>query len=270
MDFLGEVERSLTVLDGAVLVLSAVEGVQAQTRLLWRALEKMGIPTLLVVNKVDRTGCDIPGVLEQLRQECTTRLLPAQQVEEAGSDSCQVLPLESFWEDALAWAADYDQELAEAYLEERPVPRERLLQALREGVAQRQVFPVLFASAKGGKGMEALLEGVVTLLPPCRRPGGRGALRGGVPGRPRPRHGQSGPSAGVLRDAGEPGQRPPSPRGRHPENHPDTAGFTGRKRWTWAGWAPGKWAQCTGSPLCGPGTCWGRRRPGPPASWTLR
>ena len=127
----------------------------------------MGIPTLLVVNKVDRTGCDIPGVLEQLRQECTTRLLPAQQVEEAGSDSCQVLPLESFWEDALAWAADYDQELAEAYLEERPVPRERLLQALREGVAQRQVFPVLFASAKGGKGMEALLEGVVTLLPPA-------------------------------------------------------------------------------------------------------
>ena len=60
---LGEVERSLTVLDGAVLVLSAVEGVQAQTRLLWRALEKMGIPTLLVVNKVDRAGCDIPGVL---------------------------------------------------------------------------------------------------------------------------------------------------------------------------------------------------------------
>ena len=167
VDFLGEVERSLTVLDGAVLVLSAVEGVQAQTRLLWRALEKMGIPTLLVVNKVDRTGCDIPGVLEQLRQECTTRLLPAQQVEEAGSDSCQVLPLESFWEDALAWAADYDPELAEAYLEERPVPRERLLQALREGVAQRQVFPVLFASAKGGKGMEALLEGVVTLLPPA-------------------------------------------------------------------------------------------------------
>lgn len=167
VDFLGEVERSLTVLDGAVLVLSAVEGVQAQTRLLWRALEKMGIPTLLVVNKVDRAGCDIPGVLEQLRQECTTRLLPAQQVEEAGSDSCQVLPLESFWEDALAWAADYDPELAEAYLEERPVPRERLLQALREGVAQRQVFPVLFASAKGGKGMEALLEGVVTLLPPA-------------------------------------------------------------------------------------------------------
>ena len=68
VDFLGEVERSLTVLDGAVLVLSAVEGVQAQTRLLWRALEKMGIPTLLVVNKVDRAGCDIPGVLEQLRK----------------------------------------------------------------------------------------------------------------------------------------------------------------------------------------------------------
>ena len=259
VDFLGEVERSLTVLDGAVLVLSAVEGVQAQTRLLWRALEKMGIPTLLVVNKVDRTGCDTPGVLEQLRQECTTRLLPAQQVEEAGSDSCQVLPLESFWEDALAWAADYDPELAEAYLEERPVPRERLLQALREGVAQRQVFPVLFASAKGGKGMEALLEGVVTLLPPAcgQEDGALSAVVYQVDHDP-----AMGKAAHLRVFSGTLENRDsvPLPQGD------GTQKITQIRR-TWAGWAPGRWARCMGSPLCGPGTCWGRRRPGPPASW---
>ena len=75
VDFLGEVERCLAVLDGAVLVLSAVEGGQAQTRLLWRALQKLEIPTLLLINKVDRAGCDLPGILEQLRQECSPQLL---------------------------------------------------------------------------------------------------------------------------------------------------------------------------------------------------
>ena len=96
VDFLGEVERCLTVLDGAVLVLSAVEGVQAQTRLLWRALESLGIPTLLVVNKVDRLGCDIEGVVRQLREEYSPRLLVTQQVERPGTGQCQILESPGF------------------------------------------------------------------------------------------------------------------------------------------------------------------------------
>lgn len=167
VDFLGEVERCLAVLDGAVLVLSAVEGVQAQTRLLWRALEKLEIPTLLLINKVDRMGCDLPHVLEQLRQECSPRLFVTQTVENAQSERCQVLPSQTYWEDGLACAAEYDDALAEAYLEERPIPREQILQGLRQGVADRQVFPVLFASAKTGQGMGPLLEGITTYLPPA-------------------------------------------------------------------------------------------------------
>lgn len=165
VDFLGEVERCLSVLDGAVLVLSAVEGVQAQTRLLWRALDKLKIPVLLLVNKIDRMGCDLSGVLEQLRQECSPKLWIPQRVEDPGTDGCQILPSDTCWEDALACAAEYDDALAEAYLNDQPVNQERLFQALGKGVAERQVFPVLFASAKQGKGLDALLKGIVDYLP---------------------------------------------------------------------------------------------------------
>src|ERR1700742_1034624 len=68
-DFIAEVERVLGVLDGAVLVISAVEGVQAQTRVLMRALRRLGIPTLVFVNKIDRRGADPPRVLRELGEK---------------------------------------------------------------------------------------------------------------------------------------------------------------------------------------------------------
>src|SRR5437667_9693078 len=72
-DFIAEVERVLSVLDGAVLVVSAVEGVQAQTRVLMRALDRLGIPTLMFVNKIDRLGADCERTLSDISE----RLAPA-------------------------------------------------------------------------------------------------------------------------------------------------------------------------------------------------
>src|SRR5438094_4885282 len=72
-DFIAEVERVLSVLDGAVLVISAVEGVQSQTPLLMRALQRVGVPTLLFVNKIDRAGADPERVLQAI----SDRLMPA-------------------------------------------------------------------------------------------------------------------------------------------------------------------------------------------------
>src|SRR5450432_1163680 len=72
-DFIAEVERVLSVLDGAVLVISAVEGVQAQTRVLMRTLQRLGIPVLMFVNKVDRAGADGERVLRSI----TAKLIPA-------------------------------------------------------------------------------------------------------------------------------------------------------------------------------------------------
>src|SRR2546421_9564418 len=70
-DFIAEVERVLSVLDGAVLVISAVEGVQAQTRLLMRALQRLNVPTLIFVNKIDRRGADDERVLQAISDQLT-------------------------------------------------------------------------------------------------------------------------------------------------------------------------------------------------------
>jgi ribosomal protection tetracycline resistance protein len=74
-DFIAEVERSLAVLDAAVLVVSSVEGVQPQTVVIWRALRRIGVPTVLFLNKVDRTGVDVARVAAQVRQRLTPNLV---------------------------------------------------------------------------------------------------------------------------------------------------------------------------------------------------
>src|SRR4051795_13611343 len=75
-DFIAEVERVLSVLDGAVLVISAVEGVQAQTRVLMRTLQRLGIPTLIFVNKIDRRGAQEGSVLEGIGEKLTPAIIP--------------------------------------------------------------------------------------------------------------------------------------------------------------------------------------------------
>src|SRR5262249_27519942 len=75
-DFIAEVERALSVLDGAVLVVSAVEGVQAQTRVLLRALHRLRIPTLIFVNKVDRRGARYDGTLGAIAAKLTPAIVP--------------------------------------------------------------------------------------------------------------------------------------------------------------------------------------------------
>src|SRR5215217_7632315 len=75
-DFIAEVERVLSVLDGAVLVVSAVEGVQSQTPLLMRALQRLRVPTLIFVNKIDRPGADACGVIDAVRERLTPAVVP--------------------------------------------------------------------------------------------------------------------------------------------------------------------------------------------------
>ncbi len=80
MDFLAEVQRSLAVLDGAVLVISAKDGVQAQTRILFHALRELGIPTLLFINKIDQDGIDLSAVYEGIREKLTPEIIIKQRV----------------------------------------------------------------------------------------------------------------------------------------------------------------------------------------------
>ncbi|HSC72738.1 MAG TPA: translation factor GTPase family protein [Gaiellaceae bacterium] len=143
-DFIAEVERVLSVLDGAVLVVSGVEGVQPQTRVLMRALRRLRIPTLLFVNKLDRAGADFDRVVGEIAE----RLTPAAVV--PGGD-IEIL-------------AENDDELLAAYLE-GDVPPERARAALAEQSRRALVYPVLRGSAIRGEGVEELGAALGELLP---------------------------------------------------------------------------------------------------------
>jgi ribosomal protection tetracycline resistance protein len=142
-DFIAEVERVLAVLDGAVLVVSAVEGVQAQTPLLWRALERLRVPTVFFVNKTDRRGADPELVLAAIRERLTPGIV------RADADA-----------ETLMWAlAENDESLLDG------VDPERLRAELAAQTRRGSVHPVFVGSALKGEGVDALLDGIGALLP---------------------------------------------------------------------------------------------------------
>ena len=171
-DFGGEVERSLGALDAAVLLLSAVDGVQAQTRLIWQATQKLGIPAVVFLNKIDRAGSRCKEVLAQLGRELPgTRFLPIQAVTGEGDGTAAVSGFaweeEALREDLLLALSDCDPEMEEAFLSEEIPSPDRLFESLRRLCAGRRVTPVLFGSAKLGTGCRELLEALVRLVPPA-------------------------------------------------------------------------------------------------------
>src|SRR5690349_16383774 len=91
-DFIAEVERVLGVLDGAVLVISAVEGVQAQTRVLMRALQRLHIPTLIFINKIDRGGAHCERVLQSISEKLTPAMIPMGSTGELGTRGALYVP----------------------------------------------------------------------------------------------------------------------------------------------------------------------------------
>src|SRR5215210_3568119 len=91
-DFIAEVERVLRVLDGAILVISAVEGVQPQTPLLFRALERLDVPTLLFLNKIDRRGADPGRVLDSIAKRLTPAVVPMGDATDLGTPQAQFRP----------------------------------------------------------------------------------------------------------------------------------------------------------------------------------
>jgi ribosomal protection tetracycline resistance protein len=149
-DFIAEVERALAVLDGAVLVVSAVEGVQAQTPLLMRALQRMHVPTLIFVNKTDRRGAD----RERTFAAVAERLTPAAVPLGAATDG-----------DLLSALAENDEALLAAYVSGARVTEDRLREELAAQTKRALLYPVLFGSALTGEGVGALMSGIAELLP---------------------------------------------------------------------------------------------------------
>jgi ribosomal protection tetracycline resistance protein len=169
-DFIAEVERVLGVLDGAVLVVSAVEGVQAQTRVLMRTLRRLRIPTVVFVNKVDRGGARYRHTLRGIAGKLTAASLPMGEVRAIGTRDASCVPYgpaDAHFTARLAeLLADHDDDLLAAYVEdEGALPYARLREELAAQVGRGLAHPVFFGSAITGAGVDALTAGIGELLP---------------------------------------------------------------------------------------------------------
>jgi len=195
IDFTIEVERSVRVLDGAVAIFSAVEGVQPQSELVWRQADRYRVPRVCLINKMDRMGADYQQVLTQMTERLGARPVLLQLPIGAEAGFAGVIDLLA--EEALSFAehdlgrtvlrgpvppeaaelvqqarlqltevaADFDDRVMAEFLEGRKVEAPLLQEALRRGTVDCQIFPVLFGSALRNKGVQPVLDAICLYLP---------------------------------------------------------------------------------------------------------
>ncbi|HXF81775.1 MAG TPA: elongation factor G [bacterium] len=194
VDFTVEVERSLRVLDGAVVVLSAVEGVQPQSETVWRQADRYRVPRVLYVNKMDRTGADFLRTVRMVRERLGANAVPIQlpvgaedsfqgvidlvrmksilYLDDLGTRSdetdipAELRELAEAWREKLIEAvAEMDDELTHKYLEGHSLTEEEIRRGLRLGTLSYRLVPVLAGSSFRNKGVQPLLDAVVDYLP---------------------------------------------------------------------------------------------------------
>jgi ribosomal protection tetracycline resistance protein len=169
-DFIAEVERVLSVLDGAVLVISAVEGVQTQTRLLMRTLQRLRIPVLLFVNKLDRGGADADRVLQGIAEQLTPAIVAMGSAGGVGTRGARFTPYGAadagFTFRLVELLADHDDALLADWVDDRAAVSYRRLRGELAAQSRRAlVHPVFIGSAITGAGVDPLIAGIGELLP---------------------------------------------------------------------------------------------------------
>ncbi len=194
VDFTVEVERSLRVLDGAVVVFDGVAGVEPQSETVWRQADKYGIPRFCFVNKLDRTGAEFWRVVDMIRDRLGATAVPIQlpigtesafrgvidlvsmkaitygndvdDPGETGPIPADLAEEAATWHDKMVEAlADLDDDIAHKFLEGEPVDADQLRRALRAGTLAYRIVPVLCGSALKNKGIQPMLDAVVDYLP---------------------------------------------------------------------------------------------------------
>jgi len=198
VDFTAEVERSLRVLDGGVVVFSAREGVEAQSETVWHQADKYHVPRIAFINKMDREGADFFRTLDEIRNRLNCRPVPINLPVGAGPPHiaggfCAVYDLikmekwsftdkghivsggeipPSLQDDAELWRHQmldqlslYSDELTERLLADKPVPADLIRRVLRQSTIQGMIVPVLCGSALDGIGVQPILDAVAAYLP---------------------------------------------------------------------------------------------------------
>ena len=194
VDFTVEVERSLRVLDGAVVVFDGVAGVEPQSETVWRQADRYRVPRFCFVNKLDRTGADFWRVVDMIRERLGAIAVPVQlpigteggfrgvidllemQAITYGSDLGDLVEVgeipDEMAEEAATWrdklveaVADLDDDIAHRFLEGQEVDADALRRALRAGTLASKIIPVLCGSALKNKGVQPMLDAVIEYLP---------------------------------------------------------------------------------------------------------
>jgi elongation factor G len=194
VDFTIEVERSLRVLDGAIIVFCAVGGVEPQSETVWRQADKFNVPRMVFVNKMDRIGADFQNVLDQIRERLGAVAIPIQipigaedrfegaidlvrmkALIEGGDPKAEVevVDIPEHMKEAAAEAreslleavADVDDGIAEKYLGGEEIEVDELVAAIRAACVGTKAVPVLCGTALKNKGVRPLLDAVIAYLP---------------------------------------------------------------------------------------------------------
>ena len=196
VDFTAEVERSLRVLDGAIVVFCGVAGVQPQTETVWRQANKYEVPRIIFVNKMDRVGADFHSVVEEVREKLGANALPIlipigqedslvgqidvvnqkavvyTESDDLGStyvvrdlEGDEVAVAKAAYAELLEAVASFDETLGEKFLMEEEITVAELKASLRQATVQNEIVPVAGGSAFKNKGVQYLLDAVVDYLP---------------------------------------------------------------------------------------------------------
>ena len=194
VDFTVEVERSLRVLDGAVVVFDGVAGVEPQSETVWRQADKYEVPRFCFVNKLDRTGADFWHVVDMIKDRLGANAVPLQlpigmedtfrgvidlinmkaityggdlgDEIEVGEIPAELVAEATTWREKLVEAlADLDDGIAHSYLEGEEIAGERMMPVLREATLAYRIVPVLCGSALKNKGVQPMLDAVLDFLP---------------------------------------------------------------------------------------------------------
>ncbi|MHA6481159.1 elongation factor G [Paenibacillus sp. strain BS8-2] len=212
VDFTVEVERSLRVLDGAVGVFSAKEGVEPQSETVWRQADRYNVPRIAYINKMDIIGADFLNVIKDMRERLQANAVAIQipigaesdfvgvidiverkaykYKDDTGKDPIEVeIPaeyadqLEELRNELVEKVAELDEELTMKYLEGEELTVPEIKAALRKGVCEVKIFPVIVGSSYRNKGVQLMLDAVVDYLPsPLDVPAIKGTLEDGEEG----------------------------------------------------------------------------------------